>query len=247
MMKLSLQRELYMPIRAVVFDMDDTLYYESDYVRSGIRHLEKWIIENFKVEGFYEVAISIFETGERKLIFNKSLEILKIPYNEKIIQSMITIYRSHRPKIKLLSESKWVLDHLKNNVKLGLISDGYLISQTNKVNTLGIKNKFHSIILTDQFGINHWKPSEKPYEQTVFNLQVDHDECIYVGDNVKKDFITAKKLGWKTVHIERENGIYANITEEQEYSAHYKINNLKKLSAIPEFKHLFITHYDEVI
>jgi putative hydrolase of the HAD superfamily len=228
-----------MSIKAIVFDMDDTLYYESDYVRSGMKELGKWIMENYNVDGFYETAIGFFETGERKYIFNKTLDILKIPYNEKLIQSMIILYRSHKPYIKLLNDSKWVLERLNKNIKIGLISDGYFDAQTNKVHSLGIEDKFHSIILTDQFGRNHWKPSQKPYEQTILNLKVTHDECMYIGDNVKKDFIAANKLGWKTVHIDRECGVYSNIIVKQEYMAHYKISNLKKLSVIPEFQHLF--------
>ncbi|MFC0269954.1 HAD family hydrolase [Metabacillus herbersteinensis] len=234
-----------MPIKAIVFDMDDTLYYESDYVRSGMNELGKWVNENYNIDAFYKIAMNFFEKGERKYIINKTLDLLMIPYNEKLIQKMISIYRSHKPTIQLLNDSKWVLENLEKNIKVGLISDGYFIAQTNKVHSLGIKDKFQSIILTDQFGRNNWKPSHKPYEQMCLNLQVCHDECVYVGDNVKKDFITAKKLGWKTVHIERETGIYAKITETPEYMAHYKINNLRELLDILEFQHLFNTHCEE--
>ncbi|MDQ0859284.1 HAD family hydrolase [Bacillus sp. V2I10] len=234
-----------MPIKAVVFDMDDTLYYESDYVRSGMHELEKWVMKNYSVNGFYGIAMNFFETGENKYIFNKTLDLLKIPYDEKIIQKMINVYRSHKPSILLLDDAKWVLNHIEKKVKVGLISDGFLEAQINKVQSLGLTQKFHSIILTDQFGRNHWKPSQRPYEQICINLQVSHDECMYIGDNVKKDFVTANKLGWKTVHVERENGVYSNITEKQEYMAHYKINNLKKISVIPEFQHLFITYDKE--
>jgi putative hydrolase of the HAD superfamily len=234
-----------MPIKAIVFDMDDTLYYESDYVKSGMHELENWISDKYHVSGFYDIAMSFFDTGERKYIFNKTLESLRIPYDEKLIQKMIHVYRSHKPSIKLLGDAKWVLDHIVSKVKVGLISDGYLETQTNKVESLGLAQKFHSIVLTDQFGRDHWKPSHKPYEQTTINLQVPHEQCMYIGDNVKKDFITAKKLGWKTVHIEREYGIYSFISEKQDYLAHYKINNLKELTYISEFQHLFIQQAEE--
>ncbi|HWJ78053.1 MAG TPA: HAD family hydrolase [Niallia sp.] len=236
-----------MSIKAVVFDMDDTLYSERDYVRSGMHELEKWVIENYNIFGFYKIAMNFFENGEKKYIFNKTLDLLNIPYNERLIQSMVSIYRSHRPSIQLLNDSKWVLDHLDKKVKIGLISDGYYDAQINKAHSLGIKEKFHSIILTDQFGRDYWKPSHKPYEQTSLNLQVSHHECVYIGDNVSKDFVTAKKLGWKTIHIERQFGIYANITEKKEFMAHYKINNLKELSGIPEFQHLFIAKYEVAV
>ncbi|HIE6633433.1 TPA: HAD family hydrolase, partial [Bacillus luti] len=55
-----------------------------------------------------------------------------------------------------------------------------------------------------------------------------------------KDFITAKKLNWITVHINREDGIYRNLIVEQDYKAHYTIDNLRRLPDIPVLKHMFL-------
>lgn len=232
-----------MTIKAIIFDMDDTLYYEKDYVYSGMLAVDMWIKLRFQVNGFYQIAIELFESGEKGFIFNKTMELLNISYDESLIRQMIKTYRTHQPNIQLLDDAKWVLNHLSNDVKLGLISDGYLNVQANKVQALRLKGRFHSIILSDRFGKENWKPSRVPYDHAIMDLKVAHNECIYIGDNVTKDFITARKLGWKTIHIERGNGVYFNLVAEQEYLAHYKIDNLKKLSLIPEIKHLFIEHY----
>jgi putative hydrolase of the HAD superfamily len=58
-----------MSIKGIVFDMDDTLYNEKDYVSSGLIELDKHIKQRFTVDGFYEAAINLYEKGERKLIF----------------------------------------------------------------------------------------------------------------------------------------------------------------------------------
>jgi putative hydrolase of the HAD superfamily len=229
-----------MSIKGIVFDMDDTLYNEKDYVSSGLIELDKHIKQRFTVDGFYEAAINLYEKGERKLIFNKALEVLKIPFDKKFIHFLISVYRSHKPDIHLLSDAKWVLDNVAKDVKLGLISDGYLDAQNNKVKALRLKERFHSIILTDRFGREYWKPSKVPYQHACIELQLNHRECLYIGDNVSKDFVTAKKLGWITVQIERVNGVYSGIEVSHEYEAKYKIDTLKKLSTIPELGHLFI-------
>ena len=109
-----------MQINAIVFDMDDTLYKESDYVISGYKAVDHWVAKNYKKTGFYDIAIQIFHSGEKKLVFNKALEKLNIKYDEKTIRNMIEEYRSHEPEIHLLEEAEWVLNHLIDTVKIGL-------------------------------------------------------------------------------------------------------------------------------
>ena len=229
-----------MMIKAIVFDMDDTLYKEKDYVVSGFKAVDDWIKVNHKKTEFYNIAMRLFNSGERKLVFNKTLEKLNIDYDEKLIGNLIEQYRIHKPDIQLLDEADWVLNNLINTVKIGLISDGYLVAQEKKINALKLKEKVHSIILTDKLGKECWKPSEIPYEKISKELQVPHQQCVYIGDNLSKDFITAKKLKWLTVHINREDGIYHDITVEQAYKAHYTIDNLRRLPDIPVLKHMFL-------
>ncbi|MBP1967070.1 HAD family hydrolase [Paenibacillus aceris] len=228
-----------MTINALVFDMDDTLYEEKDYVKSGFKALDQWVIKEFKIKGFYETALDLFLTGERKLLFNKTLDKLNIIYNDSMIKSMVESYRSHEPDIQLLEDAKWIFENLRDTVKVGLISDGYLVAQEKKVNALKLQEKLQTIILTDRLGREHWKPSHVPYEYACQELQLPHDQCVYIGDNINKDFVTAKKLGWTTIQIERNDGIYSGITAEQEYRAHFKIDNLRKLPDLPMLKHMF--------
>lgn len=228
-----------MTIRAMVFDMDDTLYEEKEYVKSGFKTLDEWVIQKFEFTGFYETALDLFNSGERKFLFNKTLERLNLEYDDTLIKYMVDQYRSHEPDIHLIEDAEWVIENVRNTVRIGLISDGYLVAQEKKVNALKLQEKFHSVILTDRLGREHWKPSHIPYEQASLELKVPHDQCVYIGDNINKDFITAKKLGWTTIQIERHNGVYLGIVADQEYEAHYKIDNLRKLSDLPLLSHLF--------
>lgn len=228
-----------MTINAIVFDMDDTLYEEKDYVRSGFKAIDSLLIDELHITGFYETAMELFQEGETKLIFNKTLEKLNVEFDDKLIARLVDAYRSHKPDIQLLEDSTWVFKHLNRSCKIGLISDGYLIAQERKVRALQLEEKCHSVILTDRWGREHWKPSPLPYEQACVELKLPHNQCVYVGDNVSKDFITAKKLGWTTVHIHRKDGIYSNMTVQEAYRAHYTINDLKSLSELPVSRHMF--------
>jgi putative hydrolase of the HAD superfamily len=239
-MRRSLRRVFNMAINAMVFDMDDTLYEEKEYVRSGLKAIDLWMKKEFQISGFYEEAADLFHSGEKRFIFNKTLEKLNIEFDDTLIKKMLDYYRSHEPDIHLLDDAKWILENLKDMVKIGLISDGYLVAQVKKVNALKLQEKCHSVILTDKWGKEHWKPSHVPYEQASRELQLPHDQCVYIGDNVNKDFIAAKRLGWTTIHIDRKDGLYSGIVVEQEYRAHYTIGDLRNLSDIPILKHMFI-------
>jgi putative hydrolase of the HAD superfamily len=56
--------------------------------------------------------------------------------------------------------------------------------------------------------------------------------CLYVGDNPRKDFVTAKKLDWTTVQICREVGEYSDVISEDSYEAKFKIKSLLELKSI---------------
>lgn len=228
-----------MTIKAIVFDMDDTLYAEKDYVRSGFRSVDRWSRDELGITGFYETAWGLFESGQKQLLFNKALEALEVDYDEALIGRMVEAYRSHEPDIQLLDDARWILDQVKPEVKIGLISDGYLTAQQKKVKALKLHDKCHSLILTDQWGKEHWKPSRVPYETVSRELEVSHQQCVYIGDNATKDFVTANRLGWTTIHITRHSGIYIGAVVEEPYKAHYTIDDLRKLAELPVLRHLF--------
>ncbi|OOE14580.1 HAD family hydrolase [Fictibacillus arsenicus] len=228
-----------MPIKAVVFDMDDTLFKETDYVLSGFSAVDKWLEETIGLFGFYHHAIELFGKGEKKYIFNRVLDSLKVRYNKDFICQLIDVYRNHTPIISLLEDARYVLNNLQDSIKVGLITDGYLSSQKQKFDALGIQEKFDTVIFTDELGRDHWKPDPLPYELASLKLKSIPSECIYIGDNVNKDFVTAKKLGWLTVHINRYEGIYSQAKVSNEYEADYQINDMKELFHIEKLKHLF--------
>ena len=57
----------------VVFDIDDTLYLERDYVRSGFRAVGEHVARSTGVDGFSDLAFALFEQGLRGHIFDETL------------------------------------------------------------------------------------------------------------------------------------------------------------------------------
>jgi len=228
-----------MPIKALVFDMDDTLYPEREYVESGLRAVDEWLRRTRGIAGFRDAAAEAFAAGERRRVFDAALERLGAKAEPSLVAAMVEAYRAHRPDIRLSEDAEAVLRRLAPSVRTGLISDGYLPAQERKVEALGLAGRLHCVLLTETLGRDCWKPSPVPYERMSEALGVAPEECAYVGDNAAKDFVAAKRLGWTTLQLLRQGGLHAGDPPDAAHAADYRIVDLRTLWLLPDFEHLF--------
>jgi len=224
-------------IRAIIFDLDDTLYDEMQFVRGGFEAVSSYASKNANVNQnvVYQLLLDVLEKHGRGQTFDIALKKLGL-YNKNLIPKLVKVYRTHKPKLSLYSEVRTVLSTLrKQGYKLGLITDGNVEVQRNKVEALKIKDFFDCIIFSDEYGIEKQKPNPFPYQKALKELKASARETIYVGDNPYKDFVSAKKLGIHTIRIMR--GQYKNVTLNKEFEAEYQIINLGELiDIVPQIK-----------
>lgn len=216
-------------IQAVIFDLDDTLYDEMQFVKGGFEAVSSYIFKNSGVNQntVYQLLLDVLEKYGRGKVFDIVLEKLGL-YNEKLIPKLVEIYRKHIPNLILYPDAEAVLYTLrKRGYKLGLITDGNVEVQRNKVKALKIRDLFNCIVFSDEYGIEKRKPNSLPYQKVIKRLKIEPKEAFYVGDNPYKDFITAKKLGIYTVRILR--GQYKNVELNKAFEADYQIKNLEEL------------------
>ena len=218
-------------IKAVIFDLDDTLISEYEYIRSGFNIVAEVLSEKYQLlqEDVFFKLMSLFQESPKN-VFNRLLDLYQIDYTTEEIKELIASYRHHLPNISLYEDAKFILNELsEKSLKLGVITDGYQVTQRNKLLSLGIDAYFDAIIVTDELGREFWKPHARPYELIKEQLGVEFNEMIYIGDNVSKDFVTAKKLGMKTIHIKRDEGVYIDLKYDDDYQADYQINSLEQV------------------
>jgi putative hydrolase of the HAD superfamily len=223
-------------IMAVIFDLDDTLISEKEYIRSGFKVVSSKISQNYNLDSnvVYKKMIDLFKV-DTKNVFNRLLDSLNIKYSSEYINNLIDAYRSHIPDIKLYEDADYIIKYLyEKGIKLGIITDGYKITQRNKLKALNIDKYFDCVIVTDELGKEYWKPHRKSYDITKDILGIEYEEMIYVGDNIIKDFITPNKLGINTVLISREEGIYSDIEIEIEeiYKPNHYVTTLRDIKKL---------------
>ncbi|MHC4740167.1 MAG: HAD family hydrolase [Planctomycetota bacterium] len=221
----------------VVFDLDDTLYDEIDYCRSGFTASAEFLAGLPKMpsaERIFEVFWQQFTSGNRKETFNTALEELGIAAadSDKLITDLIEVYRNHVPKITLPLDSRDVLDQLTGKYTLAMITDGFLPAQKLKVQALAIEKYFKCIIYTEALGREFWKPSPAGFKKIIQILNTEPKNIVYLADNEKKDFIAPNKLGFLTVQLIRPARIHTKSSPESGASARYVIQNITHLPAL---------------
>lgn len=227
--------------QAVVFDLDDTLYPERDYVLSGFRAVAGWAEIHLKVPqeiGLAELT-DLFEQGVRGDTFNRWLAGHKhnLPDHE-VIRQMVQVYRQHIPAIAPFPGVPELLAALRRRYRLGLISDGWQEVQRRKMAALGLERFFQAVVLSDEWGREAWKPSAKPFEMIVQRLGVDPARTVYVGDNPLKDFLGCRRGGLFGVWVRRSGLEYTDreppTAEHAPHTVIASLRDLQKMLAATE-------------
>lgn len=215
-------------ISGVIFDLDDTLYNELDYVKQAFRHVSNYIENRFHIDSdiTYGECMKYLEAEGRGKIFNHIIEDNRL---DEDIRTLVDIYRSTKPQLKVYDDARNTISSLKNcGVKLGIITDGCRTVQHNKINGLNIRDEFDEIIVTDDYE-NAAKPSTIPYEMIIRKWNVEPSECLYIGDNPRKDFVGARLAGVHTIRIIREMGDNMKLKAEAGYEADKDIYSLEEI------------------
>ena len=192
----------------LVFDLDDTLYPEATYARSGLRAAGTWAEQELAIPGLVEVLLSIFESGRRGDIFDAALLQAGKHGGPDVVARMVDVYRRHEPELALFEDAAWALMRYGSIAPLAILTDGYADVQRAKVTALGVANRFRHIVYTDALGgRDAWKPSPvgiADIEQAVPEARA----FVYVADNPSKDFVAPNARGWRTIQIVRPSGQY---------------------------------------
>ncbi len=184
-----------------VFDLDDTLFPEITFLRSGYRVIAARLAPLAGVS-IYEDMWQRYTNGEN--VFQWIIDQYQEALPQITMDDLLKEYREHMPDITLRVEAARLLDDLSTlSIPAGLITDGRSITQRNKLKALQLDNYFSDVIISEEFGSA--KPDERNYRY--FQDKYPGREFYYFGDNTAKDFVAPARLGWITCCI-KDNGTH---------------------------------------
>ena len=200
-------------MRVVVFDLDDTLYKEIEFLKSAYREIAAYAaqmctgtsvpVQVLEVKAF-EAMLEAYHSGRNAFETLNAFLGLELPVAE-----LLQMYREHVPQISLEEDVRYTLDSLKTDgVLMGIVSDGRELTQWNKVRALGLTEWMDESCIIINSSQECFKPNPCGYRrlvEAVFAIaQEEEISFAYVGDNLKKDFIYPNQHDWQTICLKND-------------------------------------------
>lgn len=221
-------------IKAVIFDLDDTLISEEEYIKSGYQAVAKRIFEKYgmKEEISNQQLYRLYQEKSKR-VFNDFFENNGIAYEKDDILELVSVYRNHKPEISLYADVIKCFDSLREKrIPIGIISDGYLETQTRKAEVLNLESLVDKIIFTESLGREYWKPHKYSFQLMKEYFKIEYEEMVYIGDNPEKDFYVKKEIPITTIRILRQNGVYKEKEYRDGIQEDYRIYSLEDIFKI---------------
>lgn len=209
-----------------IFDLDETLYNEKDFVISGLNAVAKAVSADGDEiqEKAFGMMLNHLSLHGRGTVFQKLLS--EIPDIKYSVDQLLNIYRTHDTDLNLYADAKELLIDLKVERKY-LVTDGNRDTQRSKIAALKIDSLFNGIYVTDEHGEGAAKPGTKCFEMIKEKESCRWDEMVYVGDDPNKDFISLKARGALTIRVNR--GRFRDFYLDKEHEAEITVSDLRNL------------------
>lgn len=214
-------------MEVVVLDIDDTLYLERDYARSGFRAVEAAAA----IPGFADTAWQLFLDGVRGDTFDRALAALDQPPEPGRVAELVAIYREHEPAIALTPDAASFLAAAQAAGRpLAAVTDGPLASQRAKARALDLAAVCGTVVFTAELGPGLGKPHPRAFEAVQELTARPHAAHLYLADNPVKDFGGPRSLGWATVRVRRAGSLHEAVDTPDEVDL--EVADLSGLAAL---------------
>ena len=224
--------------RAVVFDLDDTLYLERGFVTSGFSAVQERLVSlGHPPANYAQTFLTLIEQNGSGKVFDDALAAHGIRPNPALIGDLVHTYRHHTPSLEPQPGVVTLLERLSGQgVRLGVITDGAVSIQRGKLTALGLTSYFHTILATDALGPERvgWKPSTLPFITLEESLGLSGAALTYVGDNPTKDFIGAQARGWACARLRVPGQLHTRLKTPEGVAEVDSVAELQALLCGPE-------------
>ena len=191
-------------IRAVGFDLDNTLYDQAQHVFPFFAVAAAWLGQETglgpaMLESSFRQAWHALGPSHPKF-FNSVLEQHGVSDAQRV-QTLVRMYHGSVCPIETYPGVQSLLKRLRERFALFLVTDGDAAMQRRKIDCLGIAPLFRAVVLTAEHGCRLPKPNVEPFRNAVQQLQCAPSDCLFVGDNPGCDVVGAARAGMRTVRV----------------------------------------------
>jgi putative hydrolase of the HAD superfamily len=200
-------------IRAVLFDLDDTLYPQSSWLTGALAAVAEVgaTLGADRCVLLRALRAAANDGSDSGCVIDDALA--RSGFSHIPVAPLVEAFRMHAPEsLPCYPGVVDALTKLRERVLIGIVSDGDVVIQRSKLRALELDAD--AIILSDTFGRRHRKPDALPFRRALAALGVGPGEAVFVGDRPDKDIVGAMRLGMRTIRV--RTGEYAAIPDPPE-------------------------------
>ncbi|MGH2866936.1 MAG: HAD family hydrolase [Solirubrobacteraceae bacterium] len=186
----------------ITFDLDDTLYPEMDFVRSGFESVARYLAplcgESWPT--LYGELLTSLEVDGRGRQFDVLLARRAVA--NVTVPDLVTRYRAHKPTLQLPGAALSALGDIRAaGHSIFVLTDGDPVVQRTKVEALGLRSVIDGVICTWDEGRSAGKPNPRGFSRLLAETGARPRELVYVADNPVKDFIAVRRAGGRSIRL----------------------------------------------
>ncbi|MFB7528471.1 HAD family hydrolase [Streptomyces sp. NPDC056178] len=204
-----------MPIRAVLWDIDDTIFDYTGADRIGMsKHLEQEGLPDgygsvgqalFAWRAITDVHWARFAAGETDFLGQRRdrvREFLSRALEDEEADAWFARHVTHYEAAwSLFPDALPALDVLANGFRHGVLSNSSIHNQDRKLRTLGVRDRFETVVCALELGVS--KPEAGAFHAACEALALEPGEVAYVGDEPDIDAAGAVAAGLMGIWLDR--------------------------------------------
>ena len=219
-------------IRAVIFDLDNTLLDFKKMKEYGVRAAISAMIEaglDCDEDEAYEYIFAVYHQKgwEYQSIFDDFLKQQTGEINNKLLAAAIVAYRRAKEATLLVYPNvrKTLIHLIKHGIKIAIVSDAPSREAWMRIYYLNLHHVFDIVLTFDDTKAH--KPSPKPFKLALKRLNINPDEAIMIGDWPERDMVGAKKVGIKSIFAR-----YGDTSDIKNSGADWEVDNIYEVVRI---------------
>jgi len=220
-------------IKSVLFNIDNTLYNASLQIENARLNAIRAMIEAglpVDIENGYRILKKVVEEyGEDyPNHFNKLLEKMGLKWNPHVIAAGVVAFReTNLAFLKPYPDTiKTLLKLRESGYKLGVISDGRIIKQWQKLIQLRIQHFFDTVVISEEYECK--KLTSKLFDVCLYAMNTKAEEAIFIGDDIETDIKSANESNVTSIRIRKgESRLIEPKTKRSK--AKYEITKLSEI------------------
>ena len=199
---LSVPQDASAMIRAVLFDLDETLLDRSTSLDRFLADQYARFQDRFGHVPFAAFRRRFFELDARgsvhkSIVYRVLLEEFAIP--DMAAEALLEDYRENCPKHgRLFPGTEEVLRALRSKgIALAIVTNGETEFQQRHIDVLGLEPLVDAVLISEREGLR--KPDPRLFRRAAQRVATPPHACLFVGDNPRADVLGAHAAGMQTV------------------------------------------------